>query len=315
MHMLIDGNNLAHRVFHTPQGSLTTKDGTPSGVLLGVLNSIKGLLEKFPNTETITVMWDGGRSEWRKKLYPGYKAQRDYGKDDEEKAEAYQGLWDQINELDKVLELISVDSVKITGFEADDLIALMTKKREERDEEVLVVTSDKDMLQLVSEKTSVYSPYKDVVIGLSNFEDHTGVKLEAYMGYRALVGDSSDNILGVPGIGEKTAQNLMKKYGHIDNILGATGAVKKELMKSKRNARIFEPENLNRLGVNNRIMNFKYIPEDSKVDEMLTLMCEVEPEPVNVKQFKAWLMKWQFVSILSNFLAWISPFSILGSEE
>ncbi|QPX71718.1 ribonuclease H [Bacillus phage SP8] len=315
MHMLIDGNNLAHRVFHTPQGTLTTKDGTPSGVILGVINSIKGLLEKFPDTEAVTVMWDGGRSEWRKELYPDYKAQRDYGEDDEEKAEAYQGLWDQIEELHNNLDKLAIDSVKLTGYEADDLIALMTEKLESMGKSVLVVTSDKDMLQLVSEKTSVYSPYKDIVIGLSNFVENTGVELKAYMGYRALVGDTSDNIIGVPGIGEKTAQNLMKKYGHIDNILASTGAVRNELMKSKRNARIFEPENLKRLGINNKIMNFNYIPRDEKVMEYIDLLSESIPEPINTSKFKRWVMKWQFLSIMSNFMPWVTPFMALGEED
>ncbi|QMV48681.1 putative 5'-3' exonuclease [Bacillus phage phi18] len=314
MHMLIDGNNLAHRVFHTPQSSLTKKDGTPSGVILGVINSIKGLLEKFPDTEAVTVMWDGGRSEWRKELYPDYKAQRDYGEDDEEKAEAYQGLWDQIAELHKNLPKLAVDSVKLEGYEADDLIALMTKQLESLNKNVLIVTSDKDMLQLVSEKTSVYSPYKDLVIGLSNFVDNTGVELSAYMGYRSLVGDTSDNIIGVPGIGEKTAQNLMKKYGHIDNILSSTGTVRKELMKSKRNARIFEPENLKRLGINNKIMNFNYIPKDEKIMEYIELLSESIPEPMNTSEFKRWVMEWQFLSIISNFMPWVTPFMALGEE-
>ncbi|WCS68569.1 flap endonuclease [Bacillus phage vB_BsuM-Goe16] len=314
MHMLIDGNNLAHRVFHTPQGTLTKKDGTPSGVILGVINSIKGLLEKFPDTEAVTVMWDGGRSEWRKELYPEYKAQRDYGEDDEEKAEAYQGLWNQIEELHKNLSKLAIDSVKLTGYEADDLIALMTKQLESLDKNVLIVTSDKDMLQLVSEKTSVYSPYRDIVIGLSNFVENTGVELNAYMGFRALVGDTSDNIIGVPGIGEKTAQNLMKKYGHIDSILGSTGAVRNELMKSKRNARIFEPENLKRLGINNKIMNFNYIPKDEKVMEYIQLLSESTPESMNTSKFKRWVMEWQFLSIISNFMPWVTPFMALGEE-
>ena len=74
MILLIDGNNVAYRAFHTPQGSLTTKQGEPTGVILGFLNSVKGYLEKFPEVTRVVVAWDGGKAKWRKEIYPDYKA-------------------------------------------------------------------------------------------------------------------------------------------------------------------------------------------------------------------------------------------------
>jgi 5'-3' exonuclease len=306
MLILVDMNNLAHRVFHTPQGILTTKQGEPSGVLLGVLNSLKGMLDKFPEADDIIACWDGGRSEWRKSLYPDYKAQRDYGKQDEEKAEAYRGLWKQMNELHNILHLFNIKSIKVDGQEADDLIAGFCAMAEG---EKIIVSSDKDLLQLISEDVSVAKPLRGgefKMIGISDFYTETGVTKEAYIGYRALVGDSSDNISGVPGIGEKTAKNLMDKYGHIDNILNAQGEDKKALMKSARTKKIFDTENLKVLGRNNKIMSFKFAQYDEM--EKHIQECLVKPYGYDQKEVKAWLMRWQFVSILANYISWIIPF-------
>lgn len=303
-------NNLAHRVLHTPQGSLTTKDGTPSGVMLGVLNSLRGLLEKFPDTEHVIGCWDGGRSEWRKEVYPDYKAQRDYGKEDSAKAEMYAGLWKQMDELHTILPLFNIKSIKVKAQEADDLIAGFCKFVAGTK---MIISSDKDLLQLISEDVSVYSPFKDKVIGLSDFYRETGVPLESYVGYRALVGDSSDNIQGVPGIGEKTAKSLMDKYNHIDNVLNASGEDKKQLLKSARTRKIFEQQNLIVLGRNNKIMSFKFAQYD--IMEKPIGECFSSKGTYDKQTAQQWLMRWQFVSILSNYMSWIIPFRGLEYVE
>lgn len=326
MLMIVDGNNLAYRSFHTPQGSLTTQDGTPSGIILGVLNSLKTLLEKFPETTRVIVAFDGGKAKWRKDLYPEYKANRSYGDDPEEKAK-FEGLFMQIDELHRALPTLGVHSIKLKGWEADDIIANICytfEKGAKADDYAMIVTSDKDMLQLVTKKVNVYSPYKDRIISPNNFYEETGVTQDAYIGYRALVGDTSDNIYGVAGIGEKTAKNLMDLYGNLDNILGATGDTKSKLMKSKRTAKIFEPENLRILGRNNKIMSFKYVPYDSEVEEAVNTALgiylgpeEEAPTPlsVNSKEFKKFCMKWQFLSILTYYMPFITPFLALGEDD
>ncbi|MNT21672.1 DNA polymerase I, thermostable [compost metagenome] len=188
----------------------------------------------------------------------------------------------------------------------------------------MVVTTDKDMLQLINKSVSVYRPGKDVIVSPLNFYEQTGVTQEAYIGYRALVGDTSDNIFGVQGIGEKTAKNLMDQYGNIDNVLGAKGDDKAKLLKSKRTARIFEPEGLNRLGINNKIMNFKYVPYDQEVEDLVhkalgIYMGPEEEAPLDpafdTKAFRAFCMRWQFLSILTNYMPFVTPFFGLGDEE
>lgn len=315
--LLIDGNNMGHRIFHTPQGSLEAKkiiDGevqhVPSGVIFGVIKALKATIEKFPETTHVVVAWDGGRSDWRKAMYPDYKAQRDYGKDDAEKADRYKGLWKQMDILhDEVLKMLGIASIRIKGQEADDVIAtacenLLGNK--------IIVTSDKDMLQLVSPTVSVYSPYRDMVISPSNFFEHTGVTQEAYRGYRAMIGDTSDNIQGIAGIGEKTAKGLMDKYGHIDNILNATGDDKKALMKSARTRKIFEKGNIDILARNNRIMSFLFTEHD-KIKPVLDNAMDIYPD-FNSKGFRQFCMDWQFADILAYFTQYSVVFGALGDE-
>lgn len=312
MLLVIDGNNAAHRVFHTPAGSLTLKDGTPSGVLLGMLNLIRQNLQRFPETTKVIVVWDAkGGSAWRKAIYPGYKGNRDYGNDDEAKKQAYDALWSQMEESGRMLPMVGVHSLKIDGYEADDLMAGIAYYSTDH---VMIVTSDKDMLQLVSDNVSVYSPYKDKVISPLDFYDETGVTKEAYIGYRALVGDKSDNIIGIEGIGEKKAKNLMDTYGHIDNILNAQGEDKKKLMKSKVFSRIFTQEGLKTLGVNNKIMNFKHVDFTEATLKRIQEEVDAPSHELNSKEFKQWLIKWQFASILADYLTWTSPFMALGED-
>jgi 5'-3' exonuclease len=309
MLLIIDGNNIACRSFFTPQGNLSTKQGEPSGVILGVLNSLKGYLDKFPETTKVVVAWDGGRAKWRKALYPEYKANRTHGEGDAEEKAKYDGLFSQIETLHEFLPSLGVSSIKIDSQEADDIIAAICRVHTENK---IVVTSDKDMLQLIDEHTSIYTPYKDRIISPLNFYAETGVTLDAFVGYKALLGDSGDNIFGIPGIGEKTAKGLLDKYGHIDNILNPTPQAKKELMKSARTKKIFDPENLKILGRNNKLMNFNYINfEDFEVEVKRALSEELSTDSKTAREF---LMRWQFVSLLSNYTSWILSFKSLGDE-
>ncbi|MMZ43614.1 DNA polymerase I [compost metagenome] len=322
MILLVDGNNIAYRAFHTPQGSLTTKQGEPTGVMLGVLNSLKGYLEKFPETTRVVVVWDGGKAKWRKELYPEYKSNRSYGEDPEEKAK-FDGLFQQIDTLHEFLPDLGVHSIKLKGWEADDIIAKVCgviSEASKKVDHIMLVTSDKDMLQLVGPRVSVYTPYKDKIISPLNFYEETGVTQDAYLGYRALVGDTSDNISGVSGIGEKTAKNLMDTYGHIDNILGSTGDTKAKLMKSKRTAKIFDPVNLNILARNNKIMNFKYVPDDPTVEEAVYRSLGQNDAQViagpqyNAGRVKQFFTRWQFISLLTNYLPFAAVFMALGED-
>ena len=304
MLMIVDGNNIAMRSFHTPQGDLRSRRGEPTGVIFGVLNSVRSLLEKFPETNRVVVCWDKGKAAWRKAIYPEYKGNRTYGTTPEEKKK-FSEFIEQGDFLHNFLPNLGIHSLKFDGQEADDLMYLTCQIVPGNK---LLVTTDKDMFQLISDQTSVYSPYKDKVMGKSNFREEMGVSLTSYIGYRCLVGDPSDNINGIQGIGEKTAKGLMDKYGHVDNMLQD----KLTLLKSKRTAKIFTPEGLHILGRNNKLMNLKY----ADLGDLSQRISEVLNQEVSVdsKKIKEVFVHKDFVSILSNYISWVSPFNGLGAE-
>lgn len=309
MILLIDGNNIIMRAFHTPSGDLCTKEGIPTGSMRGFLNSLKTYVEKFPEATKVIVAWDKGRSKWRKEIFPEYKGNRNYSATPEDK-EKFDALWNQIDRVHELLPSLGVYSIRIENTEADDIIAYLCKKYE--NENKIIITSDKDMLQLINDNTTVYNLYKDKIISEVNFYDEYKVNLDAWMGYRALLGDKSDNISGIPNIGEKTAKSLMDKYGHIDNILNPTPDIKKAIMKSKRTAKIYNPDNLQILGRNHKLMHFKYADYSDIIpvtDEILSQSLSVD-----TKAIKDFFIKWQFVSMLSNFSSFILTFMALGEE-
>jgi DNA polymerase I len=316
MLLIIDGNNIAYRAHFTPQGSLTTKAGEPSGVIKGFLESTRGYLQNFPEIERVVVCWDTGKAEWRKAIFPEYKGNRDYGDDDPEKKESFENLWKQIDILHEILPKFGVQSIRLQNWEADDLVYRVSTMFGEEFSHAMIVTSDKDMYQLVNDKVSIFRPgngkKEGVVLSPLNFKEIAGVEQEAYIGYKSLLGDPSDNIMGVPGIGEKTAANLINKYGHIDNLLADRDNIMKA--KAKRNKAIFEPANLKRIGLNHKLMNFQYVPENEEVSKLVidALTCEVPN--ISTKEVKDVLIRWQFVSILTNLRPWITPFFGLESE-
>lgn len=309
MKLVVDISNIAYRSFHTPQSNLSTREGEPTGVMLGILNSLKMYIDKFQNVSKIVACFDGGKSAWRKSIYPDYKANRTYGSDPEEKAK-YDALFKQINTMYEFLPQLGVHCIKEKSYEADDIMYAVCKTLPGNK---LVISSDKDFLQLVSEDISVYNLHKDKIISPLNFYEEMKIPLEAYMGYRALLGDPSDNIPGVPGIGNTTAKKLMDKYGHIDNVLNPSPEAKKELMKSARTKKIFDKENLHILGRNHRLMNFKYVDYSDIKERMENHL--YQELPVNSEEVKNFLMKYQFISILSNYTPFILSFRSVGADD
>ena len=306
--LVIDGNNVASRAYHTPQGELRSRKGEPTGTILATLNSLKGYLEKFQEATRMVVVWDYGKSEERMKLYPGYKMNRDHTRDDrtpEEILKFEEYLW-QMNEIHKFLPALGINSLKVKGWEADDLVyataCLLQGKK-------TIISSDKDMLQLINEEVSVFDLYKDLLVTPSNFEVKTkGISQKCYLGYRSLLGDDSDNIGGVPGIGEVTAKKLMDTYGHIDIMFKD----KDKLMLKSRTAAIFKPENLAIIGRNHKLMNLGYVNYDAIQEDILQMITPVHE--IRIQDIKDFFMHKEFVSILSNFTSWMTYFRLLGED-
>ncbi|BAK53008.1 DNA polymerase [Bacillus phage SP-10] len=307
MRLLIDANNIAYRADKTQH--LTTKQGESVGAIYGVIQMLNSYVKPSDSTyknhimdalkpyvsdiekgfTSVVTCWDVGKSAFRLKLYPDYKGQREIRRAEktEEEKEEFRRLIEQMNILRDSLPIFGVKSLSLPGWEADDLIYTTTQLSTEP---CVVVSTDADMLQLVSENVFVWQPFKSVLYTLDNFEELTGVKKDVYLQMRTLVGDSSDNIPGIHGIGPKTAAKLLNEYGSLEGIIKNHA----ELMKKKTTARIFE--NIEILDRNDALMNMNRIPFET-IKPYVQEALEKE-ESFDMKAVKKFLIRYQFVSIL-----------------
>ena len=213
-----------YRYLHNP---FITKKGQNVSAIYGVINFLFEVLEK-EEPDYIMIACDCKEPTFRHKLYKEYKGTR------KEKPEE---LVQQIEIIKDVIDEINISFVKIPGYEADDIVGTIAKKSEAMGLKVFCVTIDKDYMQLISENIKVYRPtnFGDEIEIFSEAEviDKFGVKVNQLLDYFALMGDDSDNIPGVPGVGEKTARSLLKEFNSLDNIyknidkIGKKGLVQK----------------------------------------------------------------------------------------
>jgi len=209
--LIIDGNNLAYRCKHV--FSLSNQ-GVDVSITYGFLKVLSSYLQKFSATSVI-VCWDGGIPEFRRTAVPEYKANRHLDDDPVERAEFHR----QVNELHSILPMMGIVSIKAPCIEADDL---MYHASVLCNGYCIIVSSDKDMFQALSDfGVDVYNPYREKLYDVEKFENEYGISIHSYIDWRALQGDSSDNIAGVPGIGEKTATKLFKEFGTLTGIMNA----------------------------------------------------------------------------------------------
>ena len=211
--LLIDGNNLAHRCRHV--FSLSDAKGVDVSVTYGFLRVLTSLMKKFDAT-SVMVAWDGGIPEFRRQMVPSYKANRHVDDDPAEMENFYRQI-DGLHLI--VLPMMGVLSVQRKGCEADDL--LYHASRLSNEGRNIVVSGDADLLQTINDNTCVYSPNKESLLHASHVYAEYGIHLKDFVYWRALQGDSSDNIHGVPGIGAKTATKLYKQYEDISTIVNA----------------------------------------------------------------------------------------------
>lgn len=207
MVILVDGNNLAHRCKHVYRLSYQGQD---TSIQYGVLRSLTAIWKKF-NPYRIVVCFDQGFPAKRRELVPSYKISRHKDESDD-----YLVTREQISMLYDFLPRFGIFTSRLEGYEADDLIAqycsyLQTFYQKES-QRTLVVSGDKDLYQLVSERVDVSDPMKLQLVTTQNFEEITGVPSQSYLLYRSLVGDDSDEVPGVYGIGPVKAANIIKKY-------------------------------------------------------------------------------------------------------
>ena len=225
--VIIDGNSLMNRAYYAMQRPMITRDGVYTQGIFGFLNMLNKIItEEEP--EYIAVAWDRKTPTFRHLEYKDYKAGR---------RKMPPELAMEFPLIKEILAAMNIEQLEIDGFEADDIIGTLAKESEEKGLEPLIITGDKDALQLASDKTKVMITRK----GITEFDLYDRDKMleryeltpEQFIDLKGLMGDQSDNIPGIPGVGEKTGIKLLKEFGSVAELLARTDEIKPEKLKQK----------------------------------------------------------------------------------
>ena len=213
---LIDGSGYIFRAYYALPPLSRKSDGLPTGAVSGFCSMLFKLLEEARSDDSknkpthFAVIFDSARKNFRNEIFKDYKANRSDPPED---------LAPQFEYIRKSVEAFNLPSIELLNYEADDLIATYAKKIVKAGAKVTIISSDKDLMQLVSDKVRLYDPVKFKVLDDKDVKEKFGVKPNQVIDVQSLAGDSSDNIPGVPGIGIKTAAELINKYKNLDNLL------------------------------------------------------------------------------------------------
>ena len=213
--VLVDGSGFIFRAFHALP-PMTRPDGTPVNAVFGFTNMLAKLLKEHVGTH-IAVIFDAGRLTFRNRLYEAYKAHR---------PPAPEELIPQFALVREATEAFGVPAIELPDWEADDLIAAYAHRAAENGGEVTIVSSDKDLMQLIRPGVGLLDPIKQKSIGPPEVMEKFGVTPDKMVEVQALIGDSTDNVPGVPGIGPKGAAQLINEYGDLESVLAAAPGMK-----------------------------------------------------------------------------------------
>src|SRR3954463_2158990 len=233
---LIDGNSLAYRAFFALPESISTSDGRPTNAIFGFASMLVKILTDYGQVPTV-VVWDAGMSG-RKEISADYKAQRSTRPD------LLKLQWPHLRPL---VEAFGYSNVSVEGYEADDVIATLAEQAKEREIPVMIVSGDRDAYQLVEPGVRIMTTSRGItdtkVYDTQGVIDRYGIPPELVPDFIGLKGDTSDNIPGVPGIGDKTAAELLQRFGDLETVLASvdqiSGAKRKQnLIEFAEDARI-----------------------------------------------------------------------------
>jgi DNA polymerase I len=274
--IIIDGHALAYRSYFAFQ-NLSTSKGVATNAVYGFLRLIQRILKEEGDNDATIITFDAPAKTFRHEQYEAYKAGRAAAPDD---------LHPQIDVIKKLVRYMGIFQIEQAGLEADDLIGTIAKRCEERGYHVEIVTSDRDSYQLVSEMICVRGLDKTDRYGPKEVFEKYGVTVAQWTDYRALTGDASDNIPGAKGIGPKTAQKLLEKYGSLEHILNNLDTVEPKAQAKKIQESL----------------------EDVKFSKMLSAIVTDAPIEINPEQWaihdidrdnlKALLTELEFTSVL-----------------
>ena len=212
---LIDGSSYIYRAYYAIR-HLSSPTGFPTNAIYGFIQMLLKLLKDY-NPQHVAVVFDAGRTTFRTEVYPEYKANRAAMPDD---------LRMQMEPIREVVRAFNIPTLELQGYEADDIIGALARRFADHGGKVVVVTGDKDLMQIVTEHVTLLDTMKGKESGIAEVVERFGVGPELVTDILGLAGDSSDNIPGVPGIGEKTATKLILEFGSLEQLLERAGEVK-----------------------------------------------------------------------------------------
>ncbi|MGH6760573.1 MAG: DNA polymerase I [Phyllobacterium sp.] len=222
---LVDGSGYIFRAYHALPPLTRKTDGLPVGAVSGFCNMLWKLLQDARNTDVgvtpthFAVIFDYSSKTFRNEIYPEYKANRTAPPED---------LVPQFGLIRQATKAFNLPCIEKQGFEADDLIATYARLAEKAGADVTIISSDKDLMQLVTEKVSMYDSMKDKQISIPEVIEKWGVPPHKMIDLQSLTGDSTDNVPGIPGIGPKTAAQLLEEYGDLETLLARASEIKQQ---------------------------------------------------------------------------------------
>ena len=258
---LIDGSGYIFRAYYALPPLSRKSDGMPTGAVNGFCNMLFKLLEDSKSKENLekpthfAVIFDSARKNFRNEIYKDYKANRSEAPDD---------LIPQFDFIRKSVNAFNLPSIELINYEADDLIATYVDQITKIGAKVTIVSSDKDLMQLYNRNVRIYDPMKNKFLGEDDVIKKFGVKSDKVIDVQALAGDSSDNVPGVPGIGVKTAAELINKYGNLEKLLSKAHEIK----QNKRRETILE--NKDKAIISKKLVTLKKdVPVKAKLSDFI----------------------------------------------
>ncbi len=278
---LIDGSGYIFRAFFAIKTPMTRADGTPVGAVFGFCSMLWKLLQE-QDCDHIAVIFDAGRRSFRNDIYPEYKAHR---------PEAPPELVPQFALVREATRAFNLPAIEAAGFEADDLIATYARAAQESGAKVTIISSDKDLMQLIRPGVAMWDPMKNKPIGEAEVLEKFGVAPDRVVDVQSLAGDSTDNVPGVPGIGVKTAAELIGMFGDLDTLLARAGEIK----QPKRREALLT--NADKARISRELVRLK---DDCVLPEELDALIKRRPDPAILRSF---LEAQSFRSLLMRFQA------------
>ena len=282
---LIDGSGYIFRAYYALPPLTRKSDGLPTGAVSGFCSMLFKLLEDSKSNENkkkpthFAVIFDSARKTFRNEIYSDYKANRSEAPDD---------LAPQFEYIRKSVLAFNLPSIDLINYEADDLIATYVDQILKKGAKVTIVSSDKDLMQLFRKDVRIFDPMKNKFISDEDIKNKFGVKANKVIDVQALAGDSSDNVPGVPGIGVKTAAELINKYGDLETLLKSANEIK----QNKRRESLIE--NKDKAVISKKLVTLKH---DAPVDRDLT---EFKLKEIDKDKLYKFLREMEFNRLLSS---------------